>query len=1031
MPPADAYQEWLAAIDRFLGSKCSVSSIDALTALYDATDGPNWTNSRNWNTDAPLEEWYGVGTGRDGGVTVLDLRANGLNGSIPAALAGLSELEGLDLGENALTGPLPAALGSLPNLRLLDLGKNALSGPIPDVLGDLSELITLNLGANQLSGSIPSALSRASKLERLYLHENALSGSIPDSLSRLSNLERLYLHGNALSGSIRSSLGRLSNLEQLYLHENRLRGSVPDSLGGLLNLEELSLAYNPRVSGTLPRGLRRDSLRYLNVLETQTCGPADWMDWVPDIYFVGELCGAESVTIDVAIVYTQAAREAAGGARTIWMEIDKKIAETNQAFADSGVRHRVRLAARTEVDYDETADGNTVVSEFGEDEMVVDGALALDRLRREGDGYMDDVHDLRRDAGADIVHLLLANGNAGGRTGRNSPFGLSILSHPDAFPHELGHNMGLRHDRYQTYYHETEDRTISTGPEFGYVNQRMFQEGAEESSRWTTLMAYPTQCTDANEEWRCPRLFRFSNPRQMVDGDPLGVPVVPGVVYDRRGLRGLADAVAVLNAAGPAVAAWMDRDPISFSIPDRGSLSRTSIGMEAVMRSGYGRIGAGARSTTPSGIAIFGFRQGGVLIAEAGVPASEPLQEGRIFAEVDGNVNTGLAIANPNNALATIGFYFTDAGGERFGEGSFELGGHEQTAKFLNQAPFNGGDEVLGTFTFTSSVPIAVIALRGLTNRDGEFLMTTLPVAPLRPASRASRDTVYFPHFTDGNGWTTQVILVNPTDTRIAGTVEFIGQGSDTMAADPVVLTLDDGRTGSRFSYSIPPRASYRIVTSNPSGGVTSGSVRATPNRGNAAPSGLVVFSFASGSKTVSEAGVPALPAGSAFRVYVELSGTPNEPGSIRTGLAITNTADTDNSVTLEVMHLDGSMAVAPVSFSLAPSGQVARFIDDIIDSLPAEFSGVVRVTSTEDVAIVGLRLRYNDRGELKMTTTPPTDETDPPTMADRFFPHIVDSAGWSTQFILFNGAAGQSSSGTLSFFDTAGEPWDLPTTPP
>ena len=756
------------------------------------------------------------------------------------------------------------------------------------------------------------------------------------------------------------------------------------------------------------------------------------MDWVRDIYFLGELCGAESVTIDVAIVYTQAAREAAGGARTIWMEIDKKIAETNQAFAHSGVRHRVRLVARTEVDYDETADGNTVVSEFDEAERVVNGDLALDRLRSEGDGYMDDVHGMRQDAGADIVHLLVANGNGGGHAGRNSPFGLSILGHPDAFPHELGHNMGLRHDRYQTYYHETEGRTISTGPEFGYVNQRMFQEGAEESSRWTTLMAYPTQCTDANEEWRCPRLFRFSNPRQMVDGDPLGVPVVPGVVYDRRGQRGLADAVAVLNAAGPAVAAWMDRDPISFSIPDRGSLSRTSIGMEAVMRSGYGRIGAGARSTTPSGIAIFGFRQGGVLIAEAGVPASEPLQEGRIFAEVDGNVNTGLAIANPNNARATIGFYFTDAGGERFGEGSFQLGGHEQTAKFLNQAPFNGGDEVLGTFTFTSSVPIAVIALRGLTNRDGEFLMTTLPVAPVAPASTASADTVYFPHFTDGNGWTTQVVLVNPTDTRIAGTVEFIGQGSDTMAADPVVLTLDDGRTGSRFSYSIAPRASYRIVTSNPSGGVTSGSVRATPNQGNAAPSGLVVFSFASGSKTVSEAGVPALPAGSAFRVYVELSGTPNEPGSIRTGLAITNTADTDNMVTLEVTGLDGAMAmgVAPVMLPLPPSGQVARFIDDLFNSLPAEFSGVVRVTSTEDVAIVGLRLRYNDRGELKITTTPPTDETDPPTLADRFFPHIVDSAGWSTQFILFNGAAGQSSSGTLSFFDTEGEPWDLPTTP-
>ncbi len=63
------------------------------------------------------------------------------------------------------------------------------------------------------------------------------------------------------------------------------------------------------------------------------------------------------------------------------------------------------------------------------------------------------------------------------------------------------------------------------------------------------------------------------------------------------------------------------------------------------------------------------------------------------------------------------------------------------------------------------------------------------------------------------------------------------------------------------------------------------------------------------------------------------------------------------------------------------------------------------------------------------MTTTPPSIETGASTVADRFFAHIVDSAWWSTQFILFSGTAGQTSSGTLSFFDTAGEPWDLPTT--
>ena len=464
----------------------------------------------------------------------------------------------------------------------------------------------------------------------------------------------------------------------------------------------------------------------------------------------------------------------------------------------------------------------------------------------------------------------------------------------------------------------------------------------------------------------------------------------------------------------------------SFEIPNLGGRSVTSNGTEAATRSGYGRIRAEAGSTTPSGIAIFGFRPGGVLVAEAGVPATEPVQEGRIFAEVRGPVNTGLAIANPNDRPATILFHFRDAEGVRFGDGQFELGAHEQTAKFLNQEPFNSG-EVSGTFTFTSSESIAVVALRGLTNRDGEFLMTTLPVAPL---ASTSTDTVYFPHFTDGSGWVTQVILVNPTDETIAGTIQFVDQGSATADAAPATLTLDDGRTGSEFSYSIPAGGSQRFTTSNPTGGATTGSVRATPDEGSVAPSGLVVFSFTTGGKTVSEVGVNALTAGSAFRLYAESSGTPGQAGSIRTGLAITNAADTDNMVTLEVTSLDGKMAmgVAPVTLPLPPSGQVARFLDEIFGSLPGNFSGVLRVTSMADVAIVGLRLRINERGELKMTTTPPSDETGPATMVDRFFPHIVDSAGWSTQFILFSGTAGQASSGTLSFIDTAGEPWDLPT---
>ena len=44
--------------------------------------------------------------------------------------------------------------------------------------------------------------------------------------------------------------------------------------------------------------------------------------------------------------------------------------------------------------------------------------------------------------------------------------------------------------------------------------------------------------------------------------------------------------------------------------------------------------------TAPDGLAIFGHRQNGILVSEAGVPAVEAVLVGRIFAETDGAVRT-------------------------------------------------------------------------------------------------------------------------------------------------------------------------------------------------------------------------------------------------------------------------------------------------------------------------------------------------------------------------------------------------------
>ena len=95
---------------------------EALIALYNATDGPNWTYDENWLTDAPLGEWYGVETD-NGRVTRLDLNSgsNWMSGEIPPELGRLANLEWLALFANQLSGEIPARLGGLANLEWLAL----------------------------------------------------------------------------------------------------------------------------------------------------------------------------------------------------------------------------------------------------------------------------------------------------------------------------------------------------------------------------------------------------------------------------------------------------------------------------------------------------------------------------------------------------------------------------------------------------------------------------------------------------------------------------------------------------------------------------------------------------------------------------------------------------------------------------------------------------------------------------------------------------------------------------------------------
>ena len=593
------------------GSTASPSDREALEAFYDATGGDAWANGTNWKTAAALDSWYGVTTGPSGRVTGLRLWQNGLTGAIPAALRNLDQLEELNLGGNSLAGPVPAWLGSVSRLRTLSLWGNDLSGPLPAALGNLRNLRVLNLCCNELTGVIPYTLQAIGDLEelvlswnnligpipnwvtgltrlrRLSLARNELTGPVPTGLGALSelrslslgpsdlspgpipaalgdlvHLRELYLGGTNRTGAIPPELGDLANLRVLSLYSNGLAGAVPDELSGLTNLRHLYLSGNFGLTGPLPPEWELPELEHLDVFLTQSCAPAAWQEQLEAIDFEGTICAdeAEDPTVDIAVVYTPFAREAAGGTDAVEAEIDLMIAVTNQAFRDSGIRSRVELVARSETPYTETGVSLT----------------DLRRLRDPEDGYMDEVHEMRDRAGADLVHLIPGESDVGGRAWIPGVFGLSRWP-GGSFPHEVGHNLGLRHARYESS--GGSGNRLRPDPAYGYVNPTGVKPGARRSAQWRTIMAYVDECKD--QFTFCNRVPRFSNPRERYNGEPTGVPFDAEPGDTAWGLTGPADAASVIDITAPVVAAWRDRPAIPEPAAASGPPARRPSGMHA------------------------------------------------------------------------------------------------------------------------------------------------------------------------------------------------------------------------------------------------------------------------------------------------------------------------------------------------------------------------------------------------------------------------------------------------------------------
>jgi len=443
--------------------------------------------------------------------------------------------------------------------------------------------------------------------------------------------------------------------------------------------------------------------------------------------------------------------------------------------------------------------------------------------------------------------------------------------------------------------------------------------------------------------------------------------------------------------------------PSTFLLADRGGTTLTT-GM------GFGNFITGsasleptAGSAPPDGLSVIKLRQNNVLVSEIAIPASRTIRSARLYVQASNTINTGVAIANPNDLPVTIDGYFTDSSGRDSGNWNLTIPAHGQVARFSTEPPFSSSLNFNGTLTFNASLPVAAVALRGFANERSEFLMTSLPIVDLAATTGAAQ---VLPHFADGGGWRTRVILINPTDQSISGTVMF-------------VTDLPDS-----FSYSIPPRSSYEVEPSGNSPAIRTGFIRVIPVSGSTAPSAAGIYTFGDRGVTVTSAGVSAVRTSGSFRLYSESTGSFGAKGSVETGLAVANNGSGPATIDFELTNLSGATA-GTGRISLPAGRHTAMFLSQIPTLLDATspFQGVLRVSSNvgADLSVLGLRGRYNERGEFLISEMPAFDESGP-SPSSLVFPHFADGQGYSTEFILINAVAGLTSGGQLRFFSPTGQ---------
>ncbi len=213
----------------------------------------------------------------------------------------------------------------------------------------------------------------------------------------------------------------------------------------------------------------------------------------------------------------------------------------------------------------------------------------------------------------------------------------------------------------------------------------------------------------------------------------------------------------------------------------------------------------------------------------------------------------------------------------------------------------------------------------------------------------------YFAHVGDGQGLTTAIVVVNPRNSSVTGSLRFFTSSGLSMS-----VTIGNTRTA-KFDFAVAAKSSVRLQTQGDSNPVQSGWALLT----SSAPlEGVALFQFWSQTRLITEAGVSRSVPVKAAQLYC------TSLGDVSTGVGIANVSAQLMKVAFTLTSLNGSL-VATAERELGASQHSALFINELFPDVSSidEFEGVLKVQAPgEFVATV---VRFQSSPGLVVSTLP------------------------------------------------------------